>query len=196
AFAEIHVRDLSNNYDFLSIRVGMQPFVSDFRGFIFNDTNLGIRIFGNYDNNRWHYNLAAFDMREKDTYSDLNEFDPRKQQVYVANVFRQDLIWKGYTGELTFVGAFADDSRPYDKTAELELSVDKDWMRHKLSIFYASGDSDPADSHATGFDTVFDRPFFIGGPFSFFSHQGFNLAGTAVNFKQRDSLVIDFRTSK
>jgi len=37
---------------------------------------------------------------------------------------------------------------------------------------------------------------FIGGPFSFFSHQGFNLAGTAVNFKQRDSLVIDFRTSK
>src|SRR5881392_567924 len=38
--------------------------------------------------------------------------------------------------------------------------------------------------------------FFIGGPFSFFSHQGFNLAGTAVNFKQRDSLVIDFRTSK
>ncbi|PYJ84203.1 MAG: hypothetical protein DME73_00480 [Verrucomicrobia bacterium] len=258
AFAEIHLRDLSNNYDFISLRVGMQPFVSDFRGFIFNDTNLGIRIFGNYDNNRWQYNLAAFDMREKDTYSDLNEFDPRKQQVYVANVFRQDLIWKGYTGELTFVGDFDNNSRHYDKNgfitrpapigtvvdhylqayylgwtgdghigwlnidhafyqvlgedglngiagrrvdinaqmAALELSVDKDWMRHKLSIFYASGDSDPADSHATGFDTVFDRPFFIGGPFSFFSHQGFNLAGTAVNFKQRDSLVIDFRTSK
>src|SRR5260370_8756377 len=80
--------------------------------------------------------------------------------------------------------------------AALELSVDKDWMRHKLSIFYASGDSDPADSEATGFDTVFDRPFFIGGPFSFFLHQGFNLAGTAVNFKQRDRLVIDFRTGK
>src|SRR5256885_5348144 len=80
--------------------------------------------------------------------------------------------------------------------AALELSVDKDWQRHKFSIFYASGDNDPADSHATGFDTVFDRPFFVGGPFSFFSHQGFNLAGTAVNFKQRDSLVIDFRTSK
>ena len=27
-------------------------------------------------------------------------------------------------------------------------------------------------------------------------HQGFNLGGTSVNFKQRDSLVIDFRTSK
>ena len=51
-------------------------------------------------------------------------------------------------------------------------------------------------TRATGFDTVFDRPFFIGGPFSFFSHQGFNLGGTSVNFKQRDSLAIDFRTSK
>ncbi|PYK29426.1 MAG: hypothetical protein DME57_10355, partial [Verrucomicrobia bacterium] len=79
--------------------------------------------------------------------------------------------------------------------AALEVSIDKDWMRHKLSIFYASGDSKPADDEATGFDTVFDRPFFIGGPFSFYSHQGFNLAGTSVNFKQRDSLVIDFRTS-
>ena len=80
--------------------------------------------------------------------------------------------------------------------AALELSVDKDWLRHKLSVFYGSGDHNPTNSHATGFDTVFDRPFFIGGPFSFFSHQGFNLAGTAVNFKQRDSLMVDFRTSK
>ena len=258
AFAEIHIRDLSNNYDFISSRVGIQPFVSDFRGFIFNDTNLGARIFGNYDNNRWQYNIAAFDMLEKDTYSDLNEFSRRHQQVYVANVYRQDLIWKGYTGELSFVADFDNNSRHYDKNgfitrpapigtvadhyvqayylgwtgdghigwlnidhafyqvlgedglngiagqrvdinaqmAALELSVDKNWMRHKLSIFYASGDNDPTDSHATGFDTVFDRPFFIGGPFSFFSHQGFNLGGTSVNFKQRDSLVIDFRTSK
>src|SRR5207245_11751893 len=80
--------------------------------------------------------------------------------------------------------------------AALELSIDKDWLRHTFSIFYGSGDNKPTNFHATGFDTVFDRPFFIGGPFSFFSHQGFNLAGTAVNFKQRDSLVVDFRTSK
>jgi hypothetical protein len=258
AFGELHIRDLSNNYDFVSSRSGIQPFVSDFRGFIFNDTNLGVRIFGNYDNNRWQYNVAGFDMLEKDTYSDLNEFKRRDQQVYVANVFRQDLIWKGYTGELSFLANFDNSSRHYDKNGfitrpapigtvadhyvqayylgwtgdghigrlnidhafyqvlgedslngiagqrvdinaqmgALELSVDKDWQRHKLSIFYASGDDDPQDSHATGFDTVLDRPFFIGGPFSFYSHQGFNLGGTAVNFKQRDSLVVDFRTSK
>ena len=62
AFGEIHIRDLTNNYDFISSRFGIQPFVSDFRGFIFNDTNLGVRIFGNYDNNLWQYNVIAFDM--------------------------------------------------------------------------------------------------------------------------------------
>ncbi|PYJ84589.1 MAG: hypothetical protein DME70_10990, partial [Verrucomicrobia bacterium] len=84
AFGEIHIRDLTNNYDFLSSRFGIQPFVSDFRGFIFNDSNLGLRLFGNYDNNRWQYNVIAFDMREKDTYSDLNKFDARDQRVRKA----------------------------------------------------------------------------------------------------------------
>lgn len=259
AFGEIHIRDLTNNYDFISSRFGIQPFVSDFRGFIFNDTNLGVRIFGNYDNNRWQYNIAAFDMLEKDTYSDLNAINERReQQVYIANVYRQDLIWKGYTGQLNFVANFDNSSRHYDKNgfitrpapignvrdhyiqayylgwtgdghigwlnishafyqalgedgfngiagqrvdingqmAALELSIDRDWLRHKVSVFYASGDDDPRDSHATGFDTVLDRPFFFGGPFSFYVHQGFNLAGTSVNFKQRDSLVPDFRPSK
>src|SRR5882724_9662251 len=59
AFGEIHLRDLSNNYDFISVRAGIQPFVSDFRGFIFNDPNPGVRIFGNYDNTRWQYNIAG-----------------------------------------------------------------------------------------------------------------------------------------
>ncbi len=258
AFVEIHIRDLSNNYDFISSRVGIQPFVSDFRGFIFNDANFGARVFGNYDNNRWQYNLAAFDMREKDTYSDLNEFDSRDQQILIANVFRQDFFAKGYTAELSFHANFDGARRHFDKNgfivrpapigkvqnhslqsyylgwtgdghigwlnithafyqvfgednlngiagrrvqinaqmAALELSIDKDWLRHKVSIFYASGDDNPKDGEATGFDTILDRPFFIGGPFSFYVHQGFNLAGTAVNFKQRDSLVPDFRSSK
>ncbi len=84
----------------------------------------------------------------------------------------------------------------FAQMAALELSIDKDWLRHKLSFFYASGDKNPTNSQATGFDTILDRPFFIGGPFSFYVHQGFNLGGTAVNFKQRDSLVPNFRSSK
>jgi hypothetical protein len=258
AFGEIHIRDLTNDYDFLSSRFGIQPFVSDFRGFIFNDSNLGLRLFGNYDNNRWQYNVMAFDMREKDTYSDLNKFDSRDQRVIILNVYRQDFLTKGYTAQLSFHANFDEASRHYDQNdfitrpapigevrdhyvqafyfgwtgdghigrlnithalyevlgedgfngiaqqrvsinaqmAALELSIDKDWLRFKLSAFYASGDDNPRNSHATGFDTIFDKPFFVGGPFSFFVHQGFNLGGTSVNFKQRDSLVIDLRTSK
>ncbi len=65
AFVEIHLRDLSDDYDFIASRFGNQAFNSDFRGFIFNDVNLAARIFGNYDNNRWQYNLAVFDMRRE-----------------------------------------------------------------------------------------------------------------------------------
>ena len=36
-------------------------------------------------------------MLEKDTNSGLNRFDTRHQNVYVANIFRQDFIRKGYT---------------------------------------------------------------------------------------------------
>ncbi len=36
-------------------------------------------------------------MLEKDTNSGLNRFDTRHQNVYIANIFRQDFIRKGYT---------------------------------------------------------------------------------------------------
>jgi hypothetical protein len=97
AFGEVKLADIDANYDFISVRAGIQPFVSDFRGFIFSDNNLGIRFFGAADNNRIQYNAAYFSMLEKDTNSGLNRFDTRHQNVYIANVFRQDFIRKGYT---------------------------------------------------------------------------------------------------
>jgi hypothetical protein len=60
AFVDYHIRNVSDRYDFDSVRVGIQPMQADFRGFLFNDNQLGIRFFGNRDNNRWQYNLAAF----------------------------------------------------------------------------------------------------------------------------------------
>ncbi len=119
AFLELHIADLSDNYDFLSMRVGNQPFNADFRGFVFNDTNLGIRFFGNMDSNRWQYNVAAFDMREKDTYSELNTFDSRDQYVFVANVYRQDFLFKGLTEQLDFLTDLDDADEHYDRTGNL-----------------------------------------------------------------------------
>jgi hypothetical protein len=258
AFAEIHLRDLSDNYDFVASRFGNQTFNSDFRGFIFNDTETGGRIFGNWDNNKWQYNAAAFDMREKDTYSELNSFDSRDQRVAIVNVYRQDAIWKGYTAQASLHANVDDGGTHYDRNksivrpapfgspaahevnavyfgwagdghigrwnvshafyqavghdsfnglagqpvninaqmAALEISYDRDWIRYKASFFYASGDSDAEDDQATGFDTIFDNPNFTGGPFSYWVRQGFNLGGTAVNLKQRNSLVPNLRTSK
>ena len=97
AFGEYKLTDVNENYDFVSVRAGIQPFVSDFRGFLFSDNNLGARLFGAFDNNRYQFNLAYFSMLEKDTNSGLNRFDTRHQNVYIANLFRQDFITRGYT---------------------------------------------------------------------------------------------------
>jgi hypothetical protein len=98
-FGEAKLADLSPNYDFVSVRAGIQPFNSDFRGFIFSDTNLGARLFGSYESNRDQFNLAFFDNLEKDTNSGLNTFNSRHQQVSVANLYRQDFLVPGYTAQ-------------------------------------------------------------------------------------------------
>lgn len=257
-FAELHLGDLSVNYDFFAFRLGNQVFNSDFRGFIFNDVNLGARLFGNYDNNHLQYNLAFFDLREKETFSELNTFERRGQQVLIANVYRQDFLWKGYTAQLSFHANWDEGDPHYDRAgfiirpaplgtvrphdvhayylgwagdghigrwnlshavyqvfgrdefnglagrpveinaqmAALELSYDRDWIRYKASLFYASGDDDAEDGRATGFDSILDNPNFTGGPFSYYARQGFNLGGTAVGLKHRNSLVPDLRSSK
>jgi hypothetical protein len=102
AFVEYHLFDLSDRYDFLSVEAGVLPFRSDFRGFVFEDTNLGVRFFGNADQNKWQYNLALFDQLDKDTNSGLNRYEDRDQNVFIANVYRQDWPVLGYTTSLSF----------------------------------------------------------------------------------------------
>jgi hypothetical protein len=98
-FGEMKLKTLSPNFDFLSARAGIQPFSSDFRGFIFTDTNFGFRLFGTLASNREQWNLALFDRLEKDTNSGLNTFERRDQQVLVANFYRQDTFVLGYTAQ-------------------------------------------------------------------------------------------------
>jgi hypothetical protein len=267
-FGEWKLRGLSPNFDFVSVRAGVQPFSSDFRGFVFTDTNFGVRLFGNYDSNREQYNLALFDRLEKDTNSGLNTFDRRHSQVAVANLYRQDFLTPGYTAqaslhylrdEATFsfdkngflarpdpvgsaqphaieavylgvtgsghVGRINVEDALYFVTGKdslnpiagparltkpgegdrvdirafmgaVELSLDRDWYRPKLAYFYASGDGDPVDRKARGFDSIFDNPAFAGGGFSFWNRLGIRLAGTGVSLVNRGSLLPDLRSSK
>ncbi len=255
-FAEAKLADLSPNFDFLSVRAGAQPFTSDFRGFIFDDVNRGVRLFGTRAANQDQFNLIYLNQLEKDTNSDLNTFNNRGQQVLIANYYRQDFIWPGYTtqfnihydhddasthldengfqvrpdpdgvfqphsldvGYLGWTGdghigrinidhafyyAFGHDSlnplagQPIvidAKMAAVELSYDRDWIRFRASVFYASGDSNPFDNRGRGFDTILDNPNFAGGQFSYWVRQPIKLFG--VNLKQPNSLAPDLRASK
>jgi len=258
AFAEYKIRDLSPNYDFLSVRAGIQEFSSDFRGFLFVEEQPGVRVFGNLHSGRWEYNAAYFYLLEKNTNSGLNTFQPRHQQVILANFYMQDFAKPGYTTEFSihynkddssvhyddngflvrpapigifqpheiraaylgwtgnghfgpvnlnhaFYEALGTDSlnpisgRPVTINAQLaaaEVSIDRDWIRYKVSAFYASGDGNPRDGRATGFDTIVDDPSFAGGNFSFWDRQELRLPGTGVALTPGNSLLPSLRTSK
>jgi hypothetical protein len=260
-------------YDTTSIRAGIQLFNSDFRGFIFNDTNLGVRLFGNFASNRYQYNLAYFDMLEKDTNSGLNTLSSRNQRVAIANIFRQDTFKKGYTVEFSYhynkddatdffndengfpvrptvfgtvvphkvhthyIGLTTDGhfgerlpkilwlnkiggglnlttafyqvlgedefngiaGRKVDVNAQLaaaELSVDRDWLRFRMSFLYASGDDNPTDGTARGFDSILDDNNFAGGKFSFINAVGIPFLNTTTQLSNPNSLLPDLRSSK
>jgi hypothetical protein len=105
AFIDYHIRNVSDRYDFDSIRVGIQPMNVDFRGFLFNDDQLGVRLFGDRANNRFQYNIAYFRRIEKDTNSGFNDLskDLRRDNIVVANLFVQDLPVHGFTSEFSVV---------------------------------------------------------------------------------------------
>jgi hypothetical protein len=104
AFVDYHFTQFdTERFDFISIRAGIQPFQSDFRGFLFNDQQLGVRLFGSRDNNRFQFNLGAFWRLEKDTNSGLNSVvqRPRDDLVFIANAYRQDFLIPALTSQIT-----------------------------------------------------------------------------------------------
>jgi hypothetical protein len=255
-FFETKIADYGPNYDSASIRAGNQPFTSDFRGFVFSDVNRMVRLFGTRLSNRDQFNLIYVKQVEKDTNSFLNTFHDRHEMTAIANYYRQDFIWPGYTSELSFifnqdgpsflfdrnnflvrpdpVGVYAphrvqsyylgwggdghinrlnishqlyyvtgnDNLNPLAGRrqqidaymAACELSYDQDWIRYRTSLFVASGDGNPKDGKARGFDTILDNPQFAGGQFSYWLRQAIPLQG--VNLTNRLSLVPDLRSSK
>jgi Carboxypeptidase regulatory-like domain len=265
AFAEVKLHDLSPNYDFVSVRAGIQEFNADFRGFLFVDEQPAVRIFGNLDNNRIEYNAAYFQLLEKNTNGGLNTFDRRHQQIVLGNVYLQDFFFPGYTAEFVAAWNKDDPSIHYDdngflvrpapignvvsqglgpiphgirvgyfgwlgsghikrlnlthafyqavgedtfnpiagrpvtvnaQMAAVELSLDRDWIRYRISTFYSSGDGNPRDGRARGFDSIDDLPNFAGGLFSFWNREAIRLTGSGVELTTEDSLLPSMRSSK
>ncbi|MCB0353339.1 MAG: hypothetical protein KDD64_07445 [Bdellovibrionales bacterium] len=262
AFADIHLANISERYDFISSRIGVQKFSSDFRGFIYNDQQPGVRLFGNWDNNMYQYNFAWFPRLEKQTNTFVNEFETRHEDVFVWNVYRQDLIVPGHqvqasiiyrddqagshgdhyndNGLLVRPAAIGDEraknirstyfglngdghigrvntttafyyvtgtethnqiaGREQDISAFMfaqELSYDFDWLRLRGSLFWSSGDSDPDDGTAEGFDAIFDLPNFAGGDLSYWQRQNIPLIGGGEVFLVNlGSLIPNLRPGK
>ena len=128
AFVDKHLRNVSDRYDFDSVRVGIQPFSSDFRGFLFQDAPFGVRLFGNRDNNRYQYNLAWFRRLEKDTNSGLNDLgeDLRDDDVFVANLYWQDQPTLGFFSQFTVL---------YNRNRETDIFFDdNDFIARPASL--------------------------------------------------------------
>jgi hypothetical protein len=197
-------------------------------------------------------------MLEKDSNSGLNTFTYRNQQVFIANVYRQDFFKPGYTIQASFHYDKDDASFEFDtnhflerpapigavkphairayyygltgdghigrinithafyqvlghdslnpiagkrtdinaQMAAAEVSIDKDWIRYRVSGFYSSGDKNPRDGTARGFDAIFDDSNFAGGFFSFWNREGIRLTSTGVGLVQGGSLIPSLRSSK
>jgi len=262
-FVDKHLRNVSDRFDFDSVRVGIQPFSSDFRGFLFQDAQFGIRFFGTRDNNIFQYNLAWFQRLEKDTNSGLNDLTQplRDDHVFIANVFWQDFPRVGFFSQGTVIhnsnrergqsefdkngfiqrpSSLLDErSRNYEVTyfgysgdghfervnlttsayyayghqsstrisskeekvsaffIAAEASMDFDWIRPRLSILWTSGDDDPFDDEANGFDAIFENPQFAGADTSFIIRQNVPLiGGGGVALMGRNGIIPSLRPSK
>lgn len=147
AFFDYHFRNTSDRYDFDSARIGIQPFQSDFRGFLFNDQQLGLRFFGTRDNNRFQYNLGAFWRLEKDTNSGLNSVvqRPRDDFVFVANAYRQDFLIPALTSQITLVynrNREADEIEIDDNGFPVRPALLGDLRGRDYDVFYLGYNAD------------------------------------------------------
>lgn len=104
-FVDKHLRNVSDRYDFDSLRIGIQPITADFRGFLFLDQPFGVRLFGTRSNNIFQYNLAWFRRLDKDINSGLNDVTRklRDDDVFLANLYWQDMPKKGFISQATVV---------------------------------------------------------------------------------------------
>jgi len=79
----------------------------------------------------------------------------------------------------------------------LELSRDFDWLRLRASALHASGDRNPFDGRANGFDAVLENPQFAGADTSYWIRQAVPLiGGGGVALSMRNGLLPSLRSSR
>jgi len=119
-FIERHLRNLSDRYDFQSLRIGSQPLIADFRGFLIQDHQPAVRFFGNARNNQLQYNAMWIRRLAKDPVSGLNSDELRDEDLWLANLYLQDVPVLGF--QLQGVVLYHRDR---ERSARTELSLER-----------------------------------------------------------------------
>ncbi|MEO8099199.1 MAG: carboxypeptidase-like regulatory domain-containing protein [Acidobacteriota bacterium] len=111
-------------------------------------------------------------------------------RINITHAFYQVL---GYDSRNLIAGKRTDINA---QMAAAEASIDKDWFRLRASVFFSSGDDNPRDGTARGFDAILDNTSFGGGIFSFWNREGIRLTGSGVALVHGGSLIPSLRSSK
>jgi hypothetical protein len=112
---------------------------------------------------------------------------------------RVNLSASGYTALGTEYGGLfqPQNSRIQAYFGAAEASVDFDWLRLRGSWVYASGDSNPFDQKAEGYDAVLENPLIAGADSSYWIRQALPLIGGGrVALSGRNGLLPALRSSK
>ena len=81
--------------------------------------------------------------------------------------------------------------------AAVEASYDFSWLRTRATLLAASGDKDPFDDKATGFDAIFENPQIAGADTSYWIRQAVPLiGGGGVALSGRNGVLPSLRSSK
>ena len=149
-----------------------------------------------------------------DFYND-NGFLERPAVFGTGRPHNYDVTYLGYNGDghigrwnLTASAYYAvgtddrgHDLRPTEDIGALfgavEVSRDFDWVRLRASGLYASGDKDPYDGKAQGFDAVLENPQFAGADTSYWIRQAVPLiGGGGVALSMRNGVLPSLRSSR
>lgn len=140
AFVDKHLWNRSERYDFDSVRIGIQPFNADFRGFLFASQEPGVRFFGNFFNNRAQYNVAWFRRLNKDTNSALNNIQSlRDDDTVIANFYYQDFPVLGLNIEALFAANINREAnrRDFDDNSNIVIPSPVGLGRgHDYEVYY------------------------------------------------------------
>lgn len=195
-------KDTNSNLNSLETPRGQDVYIGNFfrQDFLFKGYTIqGVAAY-NYDRADIHYDSNGFLVRP----ALVGSFQPHSIKAGYAGVNGDGHIgWLNLTNSYYF--AFGEDefnpiagrrTQIRAHMGAVEASVDRDWLRYKISAFYASGDKDPTDDRAEGFDAIFDDPNFAGGQFSYWNRQGIRLVSTEIGLVQPNSLLPSLRSSK